>query len=229
MKHLTNFLLVISFFSISTALYAAGEVVINTGLTIDSNGRMVSSNGAELWNDLNVFPDATTRSSSVPPTFSLFKTDGAGSQGVFLNYFSASTEQELYFTIQLPHGYKEGTTLKPHVHWTPTATDATSYVVVWGLEYSIMKVGGTFGNTTTITGSTTNITVNALGQHVITILPDITSPAAPNHFTISTVLVCRVFRKATDGADAYASSAGLLGIDFHYQSDMTGSRTDIAK
>jgi len=229
MKHSTNLLLVFSFFVISTALYAAGEVKINTDLTVEADGTIVSSGNATVWNDINVFPDATTRSGSNSPTMTIFKTNGSGSQGVLLNAFSASTEQELYFTIQLPHSYLEGSTLYPHVHWTPFTTDGTNYGVVWGLEYTIVNIGGTFGNTTIITGSTPIAAVTGLGQHVITPLTAITSPVSPNEFKISTVLVCRIFRKVADAADIYSGVAGLLGFDIHYESDMTGSRDQFTK
>jgi hypothetical protein len=43
--------------------------------------------------------------------------------------------------------------------------------------------------------------------------------------TISSMLVCRIFRNATDATDdTYDDDAGLLEIDFHYEADMVGSR-----
>jgi len=62
------------------------------------------------------------------PTFTKITDDGSGSQGVFTYEFSASQEQEIYFVAQLPHGYKSGTDLYPHIHWYPTNTDTGSVV-----------------------------------------------------------------------------------------------------
>jgi len=231
MKNVSKLLVVFSFFGISSmALYAAGEVKLNTNLVVEADGTVRSDGAATVWNDLNVFPDATTKSGSNPPVMTKFKDNGSASQGVFLNAFSASIEQELYFTIQLPHGYKEGTAMYPHVHWTPMATTGSaSYVVVWGFEYTIMKHTGTFGNTTIVTGSApVNLasTPTGIGFHTITAFSPI---AASAENKISTIMVCRLFRKAADAADVYDGLAGLLGFDIHYESDMAGSRTDLEK
>lgn len=232
MKHLTNLFLVFSFFAICTALHAANEVKLNTNLVVESDGTLRADGDATIWNDLNVFPDATTKTGSNPPVMKKFMSN-ASSQGVFLNSFSNTTEQELYFTIQLPHGYKEGTTLKPHVHWTtfPDYTFPTGKVIEWGLEYTIMKHNGTFGTTAFVYGSTPVNAPTASAQHTITPLGDIASGTAPNNFTISTVIVCRLFRRISgvDTYDASGESIGLLSMDFHYESDMPGSRTDYTK
>jgi len=237
MKHSTNFLLVFSFFAISTALYAAGEVKINTDFTIEADGTLVSSGNATVWNDINVYPDANSSAGNVPPTWARFQRNGS-SQGVFLWSFSNTTEQEVFFQVQLPHGYKEGTTLYPHVHWTTFSTDPTGSVVEWALEYTIIKIGGTFGSTTIISGSTPIVAPTAAGQHSITPLGTITSGADPNDLKISTVLVCRLFRNAVGNnaslhsgtdIDTYGAGVALLGFDIHYESDMTGSRQEFIK
>jgi len=239
MKHSSNLFLVISFFAISTALYAAGEVKINTDLTVEADGTLVSSGNATVWNDINVYPGSTTSGGSNAPSWALFKKNAAAtSQGVFLWSFSNSTEQEVYFQVQLPHGYKEGTTLYPHVHWTTFSTDPTGSTVEWALEYTIIKIGGTFGTTTMISGSTPIVAPTAVGQHTITPLGTITSGADPNDLKISTVLVCRLFRNAVGGnaalhggsdIDTYGAGVGLLGFDIHYESDMAGSRQEYIK
>jgi len=238
MKHLTNFLLVISFFAISTALYAAGEVKINTDLTVESDGTLVSSGNATVWNDINIYPDAFTSVGSTVPTQVRFKRDaGNSSQGVLLWSFSNSTEQEVYFQVQLPHGYKEGTTLYPHVHWTTFSTDPTGSVVEWALEYTVMKMGGTFSTTTIISGYTPVSVPTGAGQHTVTSLGTIASGTTPNNLEISTVLVCRLFRNSANNPlinagvdrDTYAAGAGLLGFDIHYESDLAGSRSITTK
>jgi hypothetical protein len=45
------------------------------------------------------------------------------------------------------------------------------------------------------------------------------------------MLVCRLFRDAAGvgGTDDYDDDAGLLEIDFHYEIDTIGSRTETAK
>jgi hypothetical protein len=176
-----------------------------------------------------IFPDATSKSSSQPPTMGTFKKNAAGtSQGVFLNMFDPSTEQELYFVVQIPHKYKVGSTLYPHIHWTTTVGTPNGTNVVWGLEYTVIAIGGTFPTTTTLTANSVIAacgTPAGTGQHLITSLGTISGTG----LSISTILVCRVYRVAGDAADTFVNSVGLLGIDFHYEIDTEGSRGEYVK
>jgi hypothetical protein len=192
----------------------------------EADGTMVMEGAATVWDDITVFPDATTKGSSAPPTYSIFKNNS--SQGVFLNWFSATTENEVYFSVQLPHKYKVGTTLYPHVHWTTLSTAPSGTDVVWGLEYTVVSVGGTYNNTTILKA---NSVIGAIGtpsgygQHLITDLGTINGTG----LGISSIILCRLFRAATDGADTYANTTGLLSIDFHFEIDTEGSRTQYTK
>lgn len=212
----------------ATNTLLAQEVKINTNLAVEADGTVRMDGNATVWEDLMVYPDATTRGGSKAPLWTKFADNGSGSQGVFLWEFSASEEQEVYFTIQIPHSYKVGTTLYPHVHWTTFTGTPTGTNVVWGLEYTVKAIGGVFGTTSLITA---NSVISAIGtpsgakQHLITALPTIPG----TDFGISTILVCRLYRAATSGSDTFASSTGLLGFDIHYEKDTDGSRQEFIK
>lgn len=148
MKTLKKAFISLFLFAISYNLYSQ-EVKINSNFIVEADGTLRMENGATTWDDIMVYPDATRKGGSYQPTWTKFGSNGA-SQGVFLWLFDASTEQELYFTVQIPHGYKVGSTLQPHVHWTTTAGTPSGSNVVWGLEYTIMKIGGRFNTTTTL-------------------------------------------------------------------------------
>jgi hypothetical protein len=236
MKRTFTFIFMLCIICLSTTTKAQ-EVKINSNLVVEADGTMRMDGAATVFNDLNVFPDATTKSGSNQPTMSKFQGNG-GSQGVFLWMFASETEQELYFTIQLPHSYKVGTPIFPHVHWTAPGGGLVALSgspqgtnVVWGLEYTIMKVGGVFGSTTIITSNnvipaiTTLSAGGGINQHLITYFAPIDGSA----FEISTVLVCRLFRQVSNTSDTYNNSIGLLGMDFHYESDTQGSRTEYTK
>jgi len=48
--------------------------------------------------------------------------------------------------------------------------------------------------------------------------------------TISSILNCKLYRKATDaGADLYGQPASVLGFDIHYQIDGFGSDKELTK
>lgn len=223
-----------------TTFLSAQEVKINNNFVIEADGTIRMDNNATVWDDVMVYPDATSKGDSKIPTYTKFKDNGSGSQGVFFNMFSPNDEQELYFSVQLPHGYKVGSNIFPHVHWTtavgtgvvpsgtPSGATPTKTNVVWGLEYTVSAIGGTYSNTTILTNDTViSACTGILGpnRHLITSLGIISGTG----LGISTVLVCRVFRKASDLNDSFADPAGLLGIDFHYEKDTEGSRTEFTK
>jgi hypothetical protein len=233
MKTTIYLAIIFCFFGTRTPIFGQ-EVTINSNLKVESDGTLVYANAATVWGDLNVYPDATSRGSSNPPVWggqaaTAFKKNAAGtSQGVFLWMFSATTEQELYFTIQLPHSYKHGSDLFPHVHWTTATGTPSSTNVTWGLEYSVISIGGNFPTTESLTSSTiiSGIpTITGTGQHLITALGTISGTG----MNISTVLVCRVYRAAANGTDTFANEAGFLGFDIHYEQDTQGSRSEFTK
>ena len=212
------------------AVDSATGVKINENLVIEADGTIRMDNEATVWEDLNVFPDAVNvkQGDVNAPAYLLFKNDGASSVGVYLNCFANGKDQEVFFTVQLPHSYREGSDLHPHVHWTAIAGTPARSGVKWGLEYTIVSIGETFGNTTIITGSNiiNNIaTITGPGQHLINSLGIIDGSPGGNPLKISSVIACRLFRDD----DTFTESVGLLGIDFHYESDTQGSRVEYIK
>lgn len=227
MKILSKLLLVLFVFSLSNACWAVDPTIkLNTNLWIEPDGTMVADGAATTWDDLTVYPDVTSKGRSQGPIPEVFKNNGS-SQGVFLWWFETNVEREVYFQIQMPHSYKVGTTLYPHVHWTTKTGTPTTTNVVWRLEYTIMKAGGNFGSTLTTTTSTvvTETAPSGVGQHLITSLGEISG----NEIGISTFIVCRLYRNGLDTNDTFTESAGLLGFDIHYEKDTQGSRNQFTK
>lgn len=211
---------------IYSGILKSQEVKINNNFVVETDGTFRLDSSATVWDDLMVFPDATTKSGSYSPTFTLFKNNS--SQGVFLWAFSNSVEQELYFSIQIPHKYKVGTAIYPHVHWTTLSTAPSGTNVTWGLEYTVVAIGGIFP--TPVILNTYNVisqigTPSGTGQHLINAF----EPISGAGLGISTVLVCRLFRAVAESHDTYNNLAYLLGFDFHYQIDTEGSRTEFSK
>ena len=133
----------------------------------------------------------------------------------------------------MPHQWKQGTDIVPHVHWTPKANAAANECVKWGLEYTWANVGDVFPLTEIIyTDATDDTTQTEQGVTLVanthyvsyfTLPPNglpMTSGAGKE---ISSMLVCRLFRDATDPTDDYTDDAGLLEFDFHYQVDAPGA------
>lgn len=172
-----------------------------------------------VWDDVVVPPQSLIGGGANAPGFSKLADNGSGSTGVFAYQFDATTEENLYFVIQLPHRYSRGTNLRPHVHWCPTSTNTGS--VVWGLEY-FTNIGGAVIGATTIVTVTQAASGTSLRQHIAS-FPEIVGTGLIE----SAIINCRLFRKAADAADTYTADAALLGVDFHFQVDKMGSDTEI--
>ena len=201
-------------------LAAAAVVLLSaTGHTTASSPIFGSA-----WDDLRVPVTSVRRLGTTDPDWVQFKDNGAASVGVFaLNFDGGGTrDEEVMFSVQMSHGWREGSALHPHVHWSPT--DATAGNVRWALEYTVCNVDGTFGNTTIIYINDPSDQV--AGKHQIADFADIDMTGN----TFSAMLICRLMREATDAADTYdGHDATLFEIDFHHQIDRPGSREEYVK
>jgi hypothetical protein len=207
------------------------SLVVGSGTNtvfLNSDYGLLLNGNTTVWDDLRVPVTSLKTAGSKDPGFAVAFSTG-GSQGVFTYFFDAATEEELYFALQIPHDYKLGTNLHPHVHWFPSS--AGTGTVSWGLEYNIANITGTFGNTSIIYGNvaTPNEVNLASKRHYLTEIGELNGS---DILSVSTMLLCRLFRNATGvggSGDSYPQDAGLLEVDFHYERDTLGSRTEYAK
>lgn len=189
-------------------------------LTVSVFGQDIDTTA--YYEDLTVPVTSSKSDGSRMPSFDFIRNNGENSHGVFTYWFDYEIEEELFFTVQLPHRWKEGTDIFPHIHWIPES-DLKGTNVKWGMEYTWANVGGTFGNTKIIysTKSVGSIDYIRAFQHIVTELETIPGKGK----MISSMLICRVFRdaEAEIPEDNYKGEAGILQIDFHYQVDGVGS------
>ena len=135
--------------------------------------------------------------------------------------FDASTTEVIHLIAQLPHQWKVGTTLGPHVHWMKTTSASGN--VLWRFQYKWAPIGGvldadwtTADVTTTVGGTPDTDTAN---QHLISSFGDIDTTGKQ----ISDVLLMRFARIGSDGSDTYGADARFLEFDIHYAIDGFGS------
>jgi hypothetical protein len=179
----------------------------------ESDGTLEFNGTATVFDDLRI-PGLSVKLGASAPDLAAFL--GAGNLLV-LRFDGGATTEQVYFTVQLPHSYKEGSNITPHVHWS--AVDGNAGNVHWQLEYTWQNIDGTFPAVTTITA--TDATSGTAWDHQKAAFSAITGTGK----TISSMLVCRLFRDPTDGADTYGSDAAFLEFDFHFELDTVGSRT----
>ena len=184
------------------------------------------SEGNEKWDDLRI-PGSNTRPGTTAPAVSLFR------DGIYLDEFVYNQVDTVFFSIQLPHHWKEGSDIYPHIHWAHnTAGPAIDKGVVWKLEYSWANAGEILPPSSTLTAALTWTSAPpAQYKHIITQFLD----GSNNEYIdgtgkkISSMLICRLYRDTSDDLDNFTGSAFLLEIDFHYQVDSLGSDQEYIK
>ncbi len=190
------------------------------------------------WDDLRFPLSSVSKGGVKDPTFTQWKTDGAGSRGIYDWHFAyqavAANEEEVFFNAQLPHGYEEGTDLHFHVHWTPAVSGGAGQFAKFGLEYIWVNVNGNYPANTTIiysdasgsaVASTSGDDTLIHGKHYKTLFPVIIGTGK----TISSILSCRFFRNSSHGDDTLIQDAIVPEVDFHFQMNSLGSTTEFAK
>ena len=191
------------------------------GVYVWDGTRWAPETNGVVWDDLRVAASTGKAGVTKAPGFEKFRDNGSGSVGVFAYRFDASSEEEIFFEVQLPHSYKTGTNLRPHVHWCPVT--ASTQVVLWGLEYTMAAIGDTLPTTNIIYATAT-----ASGtpfKHQIAGFPEIVGSS----LGISSMMSCRLFRAASAGPDTLGSDAVLLEWDLHHQIDAPGSQLEYQK
>ena len=221
----------------TTSLYANGQF-----LSFDKGGQVYVSGdkitvsppplqgadreGFSEWSDLLV-PSSLFKTKGVDePSWGNWIVTG-GTVAFYVAEFQ--NDEEVFFTIQLPHTYKEGTDLRAHVHWTPRAKGVaeSGNTVAWKLDVSWANIDGDpFPVETTIDMTGTCSGVNDYHE-----VSEGATYLDGTGKQISSMLLCRVYRDTTDTwtATAEADSPCLLQFDFHHEIDGFGSRTEWVK
>jgi len=141
--------------------------------------------------------------------------------------FDASSVELLFFQVQMPHGWKEGSTIHPHVHWQKTTSAGGD--VYWQIEYKHAPIGEvmdvaftTLTVSSTVPGTPDNDTA---GEHLISTFGDLDMSGK----TLSDMLLVKLSRNAGGGADTYGADARLLEFDIHYEINSHGSGREFIK
>lgn len=185
----------------------------------EADGILQFVGDATVWDDLRV-PLSTARPAGANvPTFEAF-VDGTMA-------FSFDDGDEIFFAVQLPHSWLVGSTIYPHLHWSPESDVDPSDNVGIGLEYTWTNVDDDFPAATTITRDVPTGVDQAFAHLIHNFDVDGIEPPA-GVTGISSMLVCRFFRQAA-GSDNYTDGIFGIEVDFHYRINTVGSREIMTK
>lgn len=178
-------------------------ITVKRSLIIDipDGGQFILNNS--FWDDLR-FPVAGINPPGAASDPTVDTADGR-------MVFSASQENIIAIQVQMPHSWKEGSYLAPHIHWSPTNTNTGN--VKWQIKYKVANVNEVFPAAwTTIT--TLSAGAGVADTHQIASFAD---TIAMDNKTFSCMLLMLISRLGADGADTYNAVCKLNEVDIHYQ------------
>lgn len=187
-----------------------------TNITTKQNANL--TNGAGGWEDLRFPATAVDPPGAIgPPSYDV-TTVGYS--------FSASAVNRLDIVAQMPHGWKRGSNIKPHIHWKPTTNVAGN--VEWNLKYAWTNSLGrqpAFTSTNTLVWVRPNQifedgTANILHREFITGLGNIVPPSGAKE---SSIIKFQISRLGSNTADDYAGLALYDEFDIHYYHEKSGT------
>lgn len=136
--------------------------------------------------------------------------------------FSNSANNHIAGVAQMPHAWRRGSAVRPHVHWSKTSTGSGG--VQWELRYSVAEIGAVFPAVSAWTVGVNAVSdSNTTDKHALDAFPDITMDSMKE----SAIILWEVRRNTDATADTYAAPARLLEFDFHYQREKNGTESEI--
>ncbi len=196
-------------------------------LNVDSGGRVLLVGTAQTWEDIRIVPGAFQFPGVADPTLQSWQPGGAGATYKVYKFLK---NDEVHFTCQIPHNYKEGSDIKPHIHWTPCdrGNEENGNTVGWKIDYSWANSDAVFASSTTVDLS--HACSGTDDQHEMTDSGTITG----TNKDISGVLQIRLYRSDTNADDTWvgattALSPAILEFDLHYEIDSLGSDLELVK
>jgi len=174
------------------------------------------------WEDLQTPSNSLRLDGTNPPVWTPYK-----SGQVLAFEDQAVNYQVVYWVWQLPHSYKLGSAIYPHIHTVPE--DNTAGNVYWEFTYSIAAVNDAFPVATSI--FLTQVQPEVTDKHTYTSFDAIPGSALPSESTdISTMIICSLARRSDDVLDTFTGKdVYLLEVDLHYERDTTGSYSILVK
>jgi len=192
----------------------------------EADGTLEFNGDATVWDDYvtPLGPNNWRGGSNNPVLTQLFDDAGGTSQGVYAYVFSDG--DEALITIQMPHKWKEGTTIQPHIHFmcTSDVSPADNFGVEF--EYIWSDINEDFPANSTVETNDISTGINTDNMHQ---LANVTASGIDGSgHTISSVLLCRIKRVAAS-SNNYAGGVAFLDFDVHYEIDTVGSRAITSK
>jgi hypothetical protein len=215
--------------------YAEILAIENHILNTRTFGDLAGGNTLEVGSDgtLKLNGNATAFVDLLPSSISIggggnapsFTAYNGGNLRAYEFVGSGAQLKELNMGFQLPHEYKEGSSIMPHIH-LHVPNDGTGGTIKFYCEYEWANIDQAGAISPVTVAGTKVVTANFGAQNnVIVSFGNIVGTGK----TISSIFMCRIYRDPADASDTFGASAWLKSADIHVEIDTLGSRQATSK
>jgi len=193
--------------------YTGAASPAGNGLVVEGDGTVRMDGTATVWDDLRVPFTQAKQGSNLKPDFDPVNI------GLL---FPEDIESEIiYMVVQMPHKYKIGSNIHPHIHWQQTNANKPT----WKMEYKWFNNGDAVPtNFTPIdTGGAGVFSYSSGNMAQISSFPAIVGTG----MGLSSVLLIKLYRANVTGD--VAGDVLAFQFDIHYEIDTEGSRNEFDK
>ena len=193
-------------------LTASGKGAPLTPTEADANMLALETRTGEGWFD--IVSEFYTRNGPAAPGVSQFIG------GIYLLEFSDTDTLEAFANFHIPHAYKPGSMIYPHIHFSVQSNDGG--VVRWGFEWTFARSAASTGQiafpaTQTIYIDFT-VPPGSAYKHFIAEAPE--GQGIPGtHIEVDGMILARVFREPTHANDTFVGSVWAITSDLHTEVD----------
>lgn len=189
---------------------AAGDIV-----TVGGTGVLSET---LVWDDVRV--SMTMAKATVASPSNMDYSEYNATSGAYSWHFNdtdGATPGGLSFEIQIPHGYKAGTDIRPHLHWGRITAGTGN--VGWQVGFTIIKNDGTAA-AHIAKATATETAIPDVNDAKITSFPVISGTTYS--LVESDIILCWLKRDNTIGTN-YAGDAWIFSFDYHIQIEKPGT------
>lgn len=180
---------------------------------IDSSGTLTLGGSATAWDDLVMPLTSGKQGALAKPDFDY--------TNVGYSFPKNDATEILYLIAQMPHKWKLGGRIFPHVHWCQGISSRADYYIDYkwvNLAASTTAVFTTYAMLSTEMAWVSGSTIHQLSTNTAGILNT-------NITNVSSILLFKLYRND----DVYPGNALTYQFDLHYECDSLGSNTEYSK
>ena len=167
--------------------------------------------GDTYWDDLTFGATQGKQGNTSKPDFDYTE--------VALLFPVNDSSEKTYYNVQMPHRWKYGTDIEPHVHWMQSSSDTVQFRI----KYRVSNIGEAEGSWLYLESENMTQTYVSGTLHQYIDIPGIDMSGK----TGSCILDIILYRIDAGGAGSLSGDCKVKDFDIHYQIDKPGSDNEI--